>query len=86
MDEDKFSVEEFDDLFGNTRFENIKKIRKYINENYIPKSKVQERIEDLKECCKNCNFRGSICKDFKAFNQCTFQVTIKNLQELLEES
>lgn len=52
---------------------------------YIPKSKVQERIAELQEGCKNCNFRGSICKDFKAFNQCTFQLTIKNLQELLED-
>ena len=51
----------------------------------IPKSKVKEKIEELQEGCKNCNFRGSICKDFKAFNQCTFQITIKNLQELLED-
>ena len=35
MEEDKLGVEEFEDLFGNTPFENIKKIRKYINENYI---------------------------------------------------
>lgn len=57
MEEDKLSVEEFEDLFGNTPFENIKKTRKYINENYIPKSKVQEKIEELDirigECCEN---------------------------------
>lgn len=49
MEEDKISVKEFEDLFGNTPFENIKKIRKYINENYIPKSKVKEKIEELKK-------------------------------------
>lgn len=54
--------------------------------NSISKDKVQEKIEELQECCKNCHFRGSICKDFKAFNQCTSQLTIKNLQELLEEN
>ena len=49
MEEDKISVEEFEDLFGNTPFENIKKIRKYINENYIPKSKVKEEYVNKKE-------------------------------------
>lgn len=28
--------EEFEELFGNTPFENIKKIRQYIDKNYIP--------------------------------------------------
>ena len=46
--EDKLNVEEFEDLFGNTPFENIKKIRKYINENYIPKSKIKEILEQYK--------------------------------------
>lgn len=53
--------------------------------NSIPKSKIKKRIEELQQTCKDCHFRGSICKDFKTFNQCTIQVTIKNLQELLEE-
>lgn len=43
------SNEEFEDLFGNTPFENIEKIKKYINEKYIEKSKIKDKIEDLKE-------------------------------------
>lgn len=56
-----------------------------VNKKFIPKSKIKKRIEELQQTCKDCHFRGSICKDFKAFNQCTVQVTIKNLQVLLEE-
>lgn len=54
-------------------------------EYFVPVSKIKARIEELEKSCNICHFRGSICKDFKAFNQCTFQVTIKNLQSLLEE-
>ena len=71
MEEDKLSVEEFEDLFGNTPFENIKKIRKYINENYIPKSKVQEKIEEQYE------------RDW-IFNEVRDEI-IETLQELLED-
>ncbi len=37
--------EEFEELFGNTPFENIKKIQHYINKNYIP----VENIEKLQK-------------------------------------
>lgn len=46
--------------------------------------KIKKRIEELQQTCQDCHFRGSICKDFKTFNQCTVQLTLKNLQELLE--
>ena len=39
--------EEFEELFGNTPFENIKKIQHYIDKNYIPKQKVKDKIEEL---------------------------------------
>lgn len=39
--------EEFEELFGNTPFENIKKTQQYINKNYIPIQKVKDKIEEL---------------------------------------
>lgn len=38
---------EFEELFGNTPFENIKKIRQYIDKNYIPIQKVREMRDEL---------------------------------------
>ena len=38
---------EFEELFGNTPFENIKKIQHYIDKNYIPVQKVKDNIEKL---------------------------------------
>lgn len=39
--------EEFEELFGNTPFENIKKIQDYIDKNYIPIQKVREMRDEL---------------------------------------
>nr|DAM13016.1 MAG TPA: hypothetical protein [Caudoviricetes sp.] len=39
--------EEFEELFGNTPFENIKKIQHYIDKNYIPIQKIKAKIEEL---------------------------------------
>lgn len=39
--------EEFEELFGNTPFENIKKIQHYIDKNYIPIQKVKEIRDEL---------------------------------------
>ena len=41
--------EEFEELFGNTPFENIKKIRQYIDKNYIPIQKVKDKIKILEK-------------------------------------
>lgn len=41
------SNEEFEDLFGNTPFKNIEKIKEYINKNYIDKDKIRDKIEEL---------------------------------------
>ena len=38
---------EFEELFGNTPFENIKKTQQYINKNYIPIQKVREMRDEL---------------------------------------
>lgn len=37
--------EEFEELFGNTPFENIKKIRQYIDKNYIPVQIIEDFIK-----------------------------------------
>lgn len=39
--------EEFEELFGNTPFENIKKIQHYIDKNYIPIQKVRKMRDEL---------------------------------------
>lgn len=37
--------EEFEELFGNTPFENIKKIQHYIDKNYIPVQIIEDFIK-----------------------------------------
>lgn len=65
--------EEFEELFGNTPFENIKKIQQYIDKNYIPVQKVKDKIEKVKEFSEN------------AISSVGLQLTIEVLQELLEK-
>lgn len=38
--------EEFEDIFGNVPFKNIKKIKKYIEEKYISKDKIRNLINE----------------------------------------
>lgn len=38
--------EEFENIFGNVPFENIEKIKKYIQENYISRDEVRELINE----------------------------------------
>lgn len=42
------SAEEFEKIFGNIPFEDIKKIQEYIDKNYISKQRIKEKIEGLK--------------------------------------
>lgn len=44
--------------------------------------KIENKIKELQQTCKECHFRCSLCKD-KVYNLCTIQVVIKNLQDLL---
>lgn len=41
--------EEFEELFGNVPFENIKRIQEYINKNFIPVQKIKDKIEKLSD-------------------------------------
>lgn len=38
--------EEFEEIFGNIPFENIKKIQNYIQKNYISKDIIREKINE----------------------------------------
>ena len=38
---------EFEELFGNTPFENIKKIQHYIDKNYIPVQIIEDFIKKI---------------------------------------
>lgn len=41
--------EEFEELFGNTPFENIKKIQDYIDKNYIPVQIIEDFIKEYQK-------------------------------------
>lgn len=41
--------EEFEELFGNTPFEDIRKIQKYIQENYISRDEIEKYLKDEQE-------------------------------------
>ena len=43
------SNEEFEDLFGNVPFENIRKINEYIDKNFISKQVIRDKIKELEE-------------------------------------
>lgn len=46
MTKEQREVEEFENIFGNVPFENIKKIQKYIQEKYVSKEKIRELINE----------------------------------------
>lgn len=71
--------EEFEELFGNTPFENIKKIRQYIDKNYIPVQKVKDIIEKLKEKIEN------LPAEVYPIIEDDLQIKIEVLEELLKK-
>lgn len=70
--------EEFEEIFGNVPLENIKKIQKYIQENYISRDEIekylkdeQERFEVYKRGSKtNENLKLGMWKHLGAKNMC----------------
>ena len=70
--------EEFEEIFGNVSFENIEKIKKYIQENYISREEIekylrdeQERFEVYKRESKtNENLKLGMWKHLGAKNMC----------------
>ena len=53
--------------------------------NKIWKDKIKAKIEEYKEKCKNCNFKGKICKEFKQNYNCTIAMCLKEFYSLLEK-
>lgn len=70
--------EEFEEIFGNVPFENIEKIKKYIQERYISREEIekylkdeQERFEVYKRESKiNENLKLGMWKHLGAKNMC----------------
>ena len=70
--------EEFEEIFGNVPFENIEKIKKYIQEKYISRDEIekylkdeQERFEVYKRESKiNENLKLGMWKHLGAKNMC----------------
>lgn len=52
---------------------------------YVSEDKIKAKIEEYKEKCKNCNFRGKICKEFKQNYNCTIAMCLKEFYSLLEK-
>lgn len=61
--------------------ETCKQVQNMINELYISKDKIKDKIKELKKECVDCRYRKMLnCK-----KQCTIGGTIKALKELLNE-
>lgn len=71
------TIQEFEEIFGNVPFEDIEKIKKYLLENYIPKSKIKEKIEEL-------NMSGGSNGQDNIENLAR-ELAIEILQELMED-
>lgn len=55
------SNEEFEELFRDTPFVNIKKIETYIEQNYVHKSKIKEKINNVENSTLNENIKACVC-------------------------
>lgn len=49
------------------------------------KDKIKAKIEEYKEKCKNCNFRGKICEDLTKNYNCTIAVCLNEFYSLLKK-
>lgn len=89
--------EEFEELFGNVPFENIKRIQEYINKNFIPVQKVEDKIEETQKVYNKLDkevdeYINNDNKDLSKYYENkekigemqTLSWCIDNLQELLE--
>ena len=74
-------IQEFEELFGNTPFEDIEKIKKYIFQNHIPKSKIKEKIEELRKEPLKIKQNDKYYFVTDAYNKIIIQV----LQEIIED-
>lgn len=54
-----------------------------VNETW--KDKIKAKIEEIKNDCRKCRFKGEICEELNQNNQCVQGECIKVLQSLLEK-
>jgi hypothetical protein len=47
--------------------------------------KIKAKIEEFKDKCKNCDFRGKICDEFEKNYNCVIGVCLKEFYTLLEK-
>ena len=69
------SNEEFEEIFGNVPFENIEKIKKFINDNYVEKNKIIRLIFDY----------STPKKDKRNITNKNLQKLVQEIINLLEE-
>lgn len=77
--------EEFEEVFGNTPFEELEKIKAFINKNYISKDKIIDNIKEL-EILKITSFANNeISKQVYKEQIDLINMQINVLKNLLEE-
>lgn len=79
------TVEEFEKIFGNTPINDIEEIKKYIFQNYIPKSLIKEKIEELKEQFEDYGKRWEEAGMDKAHPFYKYLIRIEAEIDILEE-
>lgn len=57
----------------------------FYSKDYIAKSKIKAKIDEINNECKKCRFKGEICETLNKNNQCVQGIMKQYLQELLEE-
>ena len=72
------NIQDFENIFGNVPFKNIEKIKKYIQDNFISRDRVEVTIEELTETKEKYAIG-------KPNYQNELQYAIEILQELLKE-
>lgn len=66
------------------RVETCKQVQNMINELYISKDKIREKIKDIKYRCSVCEFK-EILECEKGSNYCGNKIALNNLEDLLKE-
>lgn len=77
--------EEFEEVFGNTPFEELEKIKAFINKNYISKDKITDNIKELQILKMTSFANNEISKQVYKEQIDLINMQINVLKELLEE-
>lgn len=68
--EQRKEIEEFENIFGNVQFEDIKKIQKYIEEKYVSKEEIRRLINER---------QFELQQEYKDFK---YDIRLNTLQEI----